>query len=63
MRFVFHDLDSMTNQARIDVFLDVFAHVESKIFSFQKIQHAFVFEMSRERIVMILFEKIFFEKF
>ncbi len=48
MRSMFHDLDLMTNRERIDVFLDVFAHVESEILSFQKIQRALVFEMSRE---------------
>ncbi len=48
MRFVSNDLDSMTSQARVDVFFDVFIHVESEILSFQKIQRAFVFEMSRE---------------
>ncbi len=63
MRLVFDDFDSMTNCTRVDVFLDVFVHVESEILSFQQIQHTFMFEMSRVWIIMILFEKFSFEKF
>ncbi len=63
MKLVSHDLESMTSRARVDVFLVVFVYVDSIILSFQKFQHAFVFEMFRKRIVMILLEKLFFEKF
>ncbi len=62
MRSVSHDLDSMTSQTQIDVFLDVFVYVESTILFFQKLQRAFVFEMFRKRIVMIVFEKLSFKK-
>ncbi len=53
----------MTSRTRVDVFSDVFAHVDSEILSFQQIERAFVFEVSRIRVVMILLEKLSSEKF
>ncbi len=62
MRFVSHELDSMTCRADVDVLFDVFAHVVSEVFSFQQIERSFVLEMISVRIIMILLQKFSFEK-
>jgi hypothetical protein len=63
VRFVSHELDSMTCWTDVDVFLDVFVYVVSEIFFFQQIENSFVLEMISVRVIMILFQKFSFEKF
>ncbi len=62
VRFMSHELDSMTYRADIDVFFDVLVHVVSEVFSFQQIENSFVLEMINVQIITILLQKFFFKK-